>query len=665
MSEQFENKERSSLWDWIRYFFGFYKNPPYIEERLKEADVRSALYLTVAVIGIEIWLLLRYVKRYVITGKCATIGVFFHYTQGYWMLLIASLAIFIYSALYMTGHMKKLRNHSRLFIFLYLACGVYFGVVQSFSDFSKGKMITCFLSMALYGTFIFVVRPFISILLMGSVGWGFVYLINHYAVDKSGVPLHMESGDLVNYTTFFISLIVLYITIYFQRYQDAQKAFRLEVANKTDALTGINNVQGMEEKSEEYLSYLLSQGKKPVFLVFNVKNFQTYNDRYGYHGGDLLLKNMARIISEVFEGEVYARHAADKFLVITDMDHAESRGRLVKRRLQELYASEIYLDVKVGAFQTTDPTVSPRNAMDRARYAMNRMKNREDIFIAEYDEENEKDYILRHHILNSIETAVRDGYIQPYYQPVMDARDGSLCGCEALSRWIDPELGFLSPGAFIPILEESRQIHKLDRCIMESVLRQMRSTLDAGGVVLPVSLNFSRLDFELMDAVGELDELMKKYEIPKEFIHVEITESALTENEEELHQAVDRLHDMGYVVWLDDFGSGYSSLNVLKDFRFDLLKIDMVFLKAFSGNENSKVIIRSIIELANSLHMKTLTEGVETDEAVEFLKESGCERLQGYYYGKPQTYEEISAKIKTGAYQISQELQDMQRHLAK
>jgi len=200
---------------------------------------------------------------------------------------------------------------------------------------------------------------------------------------------------------------------------------------------------------------------------------------------------------------------------------------------------------------------------------------------------------------------------------------------------------------------------------MESVLRQMRSTLDAGGVVLPVSLNFSRLDFELMDAVGELDELMKKYEIPKEFIHVEITESALTENEEGLHQAVDRLHDMGYVVWLDDFGSGYSSLNVLKDFRFDLLKIDMVFLKAFSGNENSKVIIRSIIELANSLHMKTLTEGVETDEAVEFLRESGCERLQGYYYGKPQTYEEISAKMKTGTYQISRELQDIQRQLAK
>ncbi len=258
--------------------------------------------------------------------------------------------------------------------------------------------------------------------------------------------------------------------------------------------------------------------------------------------------------------------------------------------------------------------------------------------------------------MNYLDIAVREGYIKAYYQPVMSAADGSLCGCEALARWIDPETGFLSPGQFIPVLEESRQIHKLDRCVYENVFRRMRESLDAGLPVLPTSLNFSRLDFELMDAVSELEKLISKYNIPKEYIHVEITESALTENEEGLHRAVNALHEKGYAIWLDDFGSGYSSMNVLKDFRFDVLKIDMVFLKGFHGNKNARLIIQSIINLSRALDMETLTEGVETEEAVEFLKEAGCDRLQGYYYGKPQTYEEILEKIQNGTYKLSPSL---------
>ena len=166
-------------------------------------------------------------------------------------------------------------------------------------------------------------------------------------------------------------------------------------------------------------------------------------------------------------------------------------------------------------------------------------------------------------------------------------------------------------------------------------------------------MNFSRLDFELMDAVGELEKLVEKYDIPKEYLHVEITESALTEDVEGLKSAMDRLHRSGYSIWLDDFGSGYSSMNVLKDFRFDLLKIDMEFLKNFSGNENSRKIISTIIELAQKLDMMTLSEGVETQEAVDFLREAGCGRLQGYFYGKPMPYEDIIAKIKDGTYRYA------------
>ena len=248
-------------------------------------------------------------------------------------------------------------------------------------------------------------------------------------------------------------------------------------------------------------------------------------------------------------------------------------------------------------------------------------------------------------------------YIKVYYQPVVWSNTKELCGCEALARWIDPELGFLSPGDFIPILEECRQIHKLDRNIYEQVCANMHECMQNGLPVVPVSMNFSRLDFELMDPIAELEELVAKYDIPKEYLHVEITESSMSNDVEKLKDQIKEFHDRGYAVWLDDFGSGYSSLNVLKDYKFDLLKIDMMFLKNFSNNDsNAKSIIKSILDLAKELNMMTLSEGVETEDAVNFLQEAGCGRLQGYYYGKPMEYETLIEKIKNGEFVIAKNL---------
>ena len=325
----------------------------------------------------------------------------------------------------------------------------------------------------------------------------------------------------------------------------------------------------------------------------------------------------------------------------------------IRVRVRAAYPNETYLDVRAGAYRPRDTEDTARHAIDRARYAMRHVTNWQNSFVPEYDEKVSKEYRLRRYILNNVEKAVREGYIQVFYQPVVWAEDGTIAGCEALARWIDPEMGFLSPGAFIPALEEGRQIHKLDLCIYEQVCKRIRDSIDNGLPVLATSLNFSRLDFELMDAVGELEALVEKYRVPKEYLHVEITESAVTEDVEGLQRAMKRLHDGGFAIWLDDFGSGYSSMNVLKDFDFDLLKIDMEFLKNFHNNQNSRKIISSIINLANSLNMMTLSEGVETEEAVDFLREAGCGRLQGYFYGKPMRYEELLEKINDGTLKLS------------
>ncbi|HBZ89897.1 MAG TPA: hypothetical protein DEO62_02620 [Lachnospiraceae bacterium] len=656
MGNRVQEHKRKSLREWIIYIFGFYKNPPYIEDRLKEADVRSSIYLTVTVIGMEIWMLIRYVKKYVITGKCATVGVFFKYTYGYWILLGSAILLLIYSSLYMLGKLKVLKRFSRPIIFIYFCIGIYFGINTSLVDFSKGKMIICFLSMSMYMTFIFVVRPYISLILTLIAGYGFIYIIDRYAYDKAGNKVSLESGDLINYTTFFITLTVLYITIYYQRYSDAQKAYQLQLAALRDDTTGAPNIIGMEQISDEYTEKLKSEGKTPIYIAFDIKNFKTYNDRYDYDNGDKLLKEMAGIVKKNFPGEPYARHSADKFIVLTSKEGSPEKADKVREDLMKAHSKEKYLDVSAGSYIPVKEEDGPRRAMDYAQYAIYLRKHKEGFFISEFDEKCKKTYETRNYVLNNLDTAIREGYIKAFYQPVIDSSSGKVCGCEALARWIDPDRGMISPGQFIPVLEESRQIHKLDKCIYEDVLRRLREAMDANLPVLPVSLNFSRLDFELMDAVEELEEKIEKYNIPKSYVHVEITESALTESEEILHKAVEEFHKRGYVVWLDDFGSGYSSMNVLKDFRFDLLKIDMVFLKGFAGNNNSKSIIKNIIDLANTLHMETLTEGVESEDAVEFLKEAGCKRMQGYYYGKPQPYEELLEKIKDGTYELLDEI---------
>ncbi|MBQ1727185.1 MAG: EAL domain-containing protein, partial [Treponema sp.] len=234
------------------------------------------------------------------------------------------------------------------------------------------------------------------------------------------------------------------------------------------------------------------------------------------------------------------------------------------------------------------------------------------------------------------------------------AADGKLCGAEALARWDDPDFGFLQPGAFISILEEYHLIHKLDMAVLEIVCRDLREAMDKGLRVFPISINFSRLDFELLNLADELDSCMERYGIDKGLIHVEVTESMLGEGNAKLTGMLNNLSERGYSLWLDDFGSGYSGLNVLKDYSFDMMKIDMNFLSKFSENKKSQPILTSIVGLAEKIGMKTLSEGVETNEAYDFLRSIGCQRLQGYLFGKPMLKSELVEKIHNGTYVVSE-----------
>jgi len=284
------------------------------------------------------------------------------------------------------------------------------------------------------------------------------------------------------------------------------------------------------------------------------------------------------------------------------------------------------------------------DACEKAKIACKVQKLSSDNFVRYYDEELRKTLVLRNYVVNHIDEAISNGYIKVFYQPVVRTITETFCGMEALARWVDPQYGFLNPAVFIGALEESRQIHKLDSHVINIVCKEMREEMDAGKPIVPVSFNLSRLDFIGCDIFDVVEKALKKYNIDREYIRVEITESIMA-SDSYVRSEIQRFRLVGYEVWMDDFGSGYSSLNTLKDYKFDELKIDMAFLSNF--NDASRTIISSTVRMAKNLGLKTLAEGVETKEQMEFLKGIGCEKVQGYYYGKPQPLKETMKHMES------------------
>ena len=256
------------------------------------------------------------------------------------------------------------------------------------------------------------------------------------------------------------------------------------------------------------------------------------------------------------------------------------------------------------------------------------------------------------YIINNIYNAIESGDIKIYYQPVVNAANGRLCGLEALARWDDSQYGFLSPVDFIQTLEEYHQIYKLDMYVVEKVCRNFVYAKENNLTLIPVSINFSRLDFDSINLAEDVENCLQKYGIDKKLIHIEVTESTLSENDDRLKELLKKFRTNGYALWLDDFGAGYSGLNVLKEYDFDMMKIDMKFLTGFSGNAKARQILKNIITMAKELGMSTLTEGVETEEAYQFLKENGCEQIQGYLFGRPMPDNEFYEKLKAGIYRL-------------
>ena len=250
----------------------------------------------------------------------------------------------------------------------------------------------------------------------------------------------------------------------------------------------------------------------------------------------------------------------------------------------------------------------------------------------------------RQEIIDNLDRAIEEGWIQVYYQPIVRSANGKVCDVEALARWNDPVRGLLMPSAFIPVLEDAMMIPKLDLCVVRQVLRDMKAVEASGSQMIPVSITFSRADFDACDLVKEICTLVDEARVDRKMLHIEITESLLGSDFDYIKEQVERFRSQGFQVWMDDFGSGYSSLDVLQSVKFDLIKFDMGFMRRLNEGDEGKIILTEMMKMATSLGVDTVCEGVETEGQVRFLQEIGCAKLQGYYFMKPALPEQVLEK---------------------
>lgn len=412
---------------------------------------------------------------------------------------------------------------------------------------------------------------------------------------------------------------------------------------ETDELTGLFNMAFFYNKVQILLGQPDIRRQDVSFVHFDIPNFKLYNERHGFKMGDELLRDLGRTIKEAFVGATVARFSDDHFVVFTTLPKDE-----VVECVEEVYKSMLLSEdvnkkvkVKAGIYYMDDQRAEVGLACDHARLACNSIKNRHDVNYCIYDDIIRDGLRRQQFVVDHIDDAIANDYIKVFYQPIIRVKTGEICGYEALVRWVDPEDGMLPPGYFIETLEHFHLIHFVDEYVVKKVCQDYRRLCDKGEALVPFSVNVSRLDFEVCDVYKMLSDYCEIYDVPREMIDVEITESAFSDNTGLIKDACEKIRKAGHEIWIDDFGSGYSSLTTLADYEFDVLKLDMVFLRSIDKNPKTKTLMNYIIKTSTEMGLSSLCEGVETKEHYQFLKDAGCEKAQGYYFGKPMPLDEM------------------------
>ena len=411
-----------------------------------------------------------------------------------------------------------------------------------------------------------------------------------------------------------------------------------------EPLTGLSSTTYFIDKCDKLLNSLFGINSLPAMISFNLNGMKMFNTKFGMKEGDQLLIDFAKILTSVFGQENCSRFGEDHFYVVSSSYQIRDKiDRVFKMLKRANNGRTLSCRAGVYIYEKEDP-VSASVACDRARIASDSGTPTADSKAYRFNHNLKEILSTKDYVLNNLDEALKKGYIKAYFQPQVITNLIRMYGFEALARWLPPNKTMLNPDQFIPVLEEFGLTYKLDLYIIEQACIAIRTMIDRGSPTVPVSINLSRTDFIAIDPVEEVTRIVDKYRLPHDRLRVEITESTIISNPDVIRKQINRFRKLGFLVLMDDFGSKYSSLEILRDFEFDEVKIDMGFMRSFT--ERSKNILRSMVTMAKSLGIHTLCEGVETKEQVQFLRAIGCEFIQGYYFGKPLPFNEAVALAK-------------------
>ena len=432
-----------------------------------------------------------------------------------------------------------------------------------------------------------------------------------------------------------------------QRIIELNEDRRIIQSTERDVLTGLYNREYFYRYAEQYDVHHGDQVMDAI--VINVNRFHTLNERYGKTYGDGVLRRIGEKVREMVRdsGGIVCWREADTFLVYCP--HREDYQAILAwatvglRGEQPVAAGNSQVRLRMGVYSGCDKTIDIERRFDRAKMAADTVRNNYTRSVAYYDAELHRKEMFAERLLEDVDAAIEEGQFQVYYQPKFNIRGERprLAGAEALIRWQHPEYGMVSPGIFIPLLEDNGLIQRLDEFVWRTAARQIRAWRDALGVTVPVSVNVSRIDMYDPHLVETIRAIVTDNGLePRDYL-LEITESAYTEDSEQIINTAKALRSLGFRVEMDDFGTGYSSLNMLSSLPIDALKLDMKFIRNAQADRRDVRMLELMVDIARYLGVPVIAEGVETEEQLHMLRELGCDMVQGYYFSRPVPAEEF------------------------
>ena len=465
-----------------------------------------------------------------------------------------------------------------------------------------------------------------------------IVIVSFGEFDKVYQAFELGAAEFV--TTPLNEIIVTYrIRNVLAHCHQVEKDERIKEMNRfieIDSLTGLYNRETFYEKAAEMIKENPEVQYSIVYL--DISCFKVVNDLFHNETGNLILKTAANYFQKKINPQIglSGRIEADHFVLCVPQDTLDM-DRLMKELDDTIKTLGISHNILFfgGVYPVLDVNLPVDQMCDRARMALSKIKGN---YVRRYNfyDVGMRDRMLKEQmIVRDMEFALKDNQFTIFLQPIFRPETNEIVSAEALVRWFHPDSGMISPGYFIPVFERNGFIVKLDRFVWETVCKFLRGRLDAGKKIVPISVNVSRLNFYSFDLLIFLLNLLKKYNLEPWMLKLEVTESAYTDNPQQLIKIINQFKENGFPILMDDFGSGYSSLNMLKNIDIDVLKVDMAFVREIELSERARTILLMIIGLAKELGMGVVTEGVETQTQLDYITNMGSVDIQGYYFSKP------------------------------